>query len=216
MQPARVMLVDKDIQYLNRLIEEISHYPVMTVESLATSSQQLLTGLKDKSIDLILMDIHLDEEEPDECFPDLGIQVIGEIREINPTVKIIVVSDDDREECIAESIWAGADGYLFKKNIAMELKWIESWLQGDKYPMDIIVNKFRELQLELLKSRLTQAERDVFELLSLGLNQREISEKLYKSNATIKKQVKQILIKFEVFSTKELLKKIRRNHIQFC
>jgi len=216
MQPAQVMLVDKDIQYLNRLIEEISHYPVMTVESLATSSQQLLTGLKDKSIDLILMDIHLDEEEPDECFPDLGIQVIGEIREINPTVKIIVVSDDDREECIAESIWAGADGYLFKKNIAMELKWIESWLQGDKYPMDIIVNKFRELQLELLKSRLTQAERDVFELLSLGLNQREISEKLYKSNATIKKQVKQILIKFEVFSTKELLKKIRRNHIQFC
>ena len=189
---------------------------MMTVESLATSSQQLLTGLKDKSIDLILMDIHLDEEEPDECFPDLGIQVIGEIREINPTVKIIVVSDDDREECIAESIWAGADGYLFKKNIAMELKWIESWLQGDKYPMDIIVNKFRELQLELLKSRLTQAERDVFELLSLGLNQREISEKLYKSNATIKKQVKQILIKFEVFSTKELLKKIRRNHIQFC
>lgn len=125
MQPARVMLVDKDIQYLNRLIEEISHYPVMTVESLATSSQQLLTGLKDKSIDLILMDIHLDEEEPDECFPDLGIQVIGEIREINPTVKIIVVSDDDREECIAESIWAGADGYLFKKNIAMELKWIK-------------------------------------------------------------------------------------------
>lgn len=215
MQPTRVMIVDKDIKYLNWLFQEISHYPVMTVESLATSRQQLLTGLKDKQIDLILMDIHLDDVEPDSEIPNSGIQIIAEIREINSTVKIVVVSDDNRKECIAGSIWAGADGYLFKKDIAMELKVIENWLQDDKHPMGIIIEKFRELQFELLKSKLTQAERDVFDLLSLGMNQREISEKLFKSNATIKKQVKQILIKFEVFSTKELLKKIRRN-AQFC
>ncbi|HOP75310.1 MAG TPA: response regulator transcription factor [Bacillota bacterium] len=206
MQAARVMLVDKDIKYLNWLIQEINHYPVMTVESLATSSQQILTGLKDKTIDLILMDIHLDKAESDS--PNSGIQIIYDIREIHPTVKLIVVSDDDREECIVESIFAGADGYLFKKDIAIELKKIENWLKGEKCPMEVIISKFRELQIELLKSRLTQAERDVFDLLSLGLNQREISEKLFKSNATIKKQVKQILIKFEVFSTKELLKKL--------
>lgn len=204
MEATRVMIVEKDISYLNSLYEEVNRHPLMQVVSVATTGEQVLAESRGKTFDLILMDIDSDDMDQAQ-----KIRTIVDIRKMNPTARIIVISALYSENMIAESILAGADSYVLKKHISRYMGEIKYWLR-EKTPIDIIIYKFREMRFELLKSRLTHAEKEIFDLLNAGLNQREISQRLFKSNATIKKQVKQILAKFEVSTTKELLKKVKQ------
>ena len=106
------------------------------------------------------------------------------------------------ETCLA----AGAKGYLLKDVENLHLKeHLQTVVSGhtalDPRAADYLVNRVRrtEPQPEVLTSR----ELQVLSLIAEGLTNREISERLYLSENTVKGYVKEILSKMSVHSRVE-------------
>ncbi|KHO61781.1 LuxR family transcriptional regulator [Thermoanaerobacter sp. YS13] len=120
--------------------------------------------------------------------------------------KVLILTTFDEDEYIFDAIRHGAKGYLLKNNspevIKKAIKMVyegNSVIQEevlDKLKMKLILeeNKSdRERQIEL--SIFSEREKEIIKLICEGLSNREIAEKLFISEGTVKNYVTSILNK---------------------
>jgi len=79
--------------------------------------------------------------------------------------------------------------------------------------MRVLLHEYSRLKKEEQMSDLTVAEKEVFELLSVGYTKPEIEAKLFKTDNTVKSQVKRILQKLGVKSSKDAVVKVKSGGI---
>ena len=77
----------------------------------------------------------------------------------------------------------------------------------------MLIDDFNKLKKQEQLKDLTNAEKDLFELLEKGYSRSEIQEKLIKTENTIKTQIKNILKKLGVKNTKEAVRKVQTRGI---
>lgn len=80
----------------------------------AENGCQLLEGLKNHPVDLVLLDIEMPKMN--------GIDTAHKVQEINPNIKIIALSMYSDENYYTSMIEAGADGFLLKNSSFSEVK----------------------------------------------------------------------------------------------
>ena len=152
------------------------------------------------SSDAIIMDLGLPNID--------GIQASANIKKLRPAVKIVVLTSHNTEEEVLASIKAGASAYCSKDINPERLGFVvESVLDGaawfDPAVANIVLNAAVKDNAELSFNKnnaysLTSRESQVLKLIKEGLNNDEISKKLFVSVNTIKVHVSSIIRKLGV------------------
>ncbi len=143
-----------------------------------------------------------------------GIEAARQIRDISPSTKILMLTVSDEEDDLYEAIKAGANGYLLKEISVEEVaEAIRAVVQGQSLispsMASKLLNEFNALA-ERAEERqqypapaLTARELEVLKLVARGMSNREIADKLFISENTVKNHVRNILEKLHLHSRME-------------
>ena len=158
----------------------------------AENGCQLLEGLKNHPVDLVLLDIEMPKMN--------GIDTAHKVQEINPNIKIIALSMYSDENYYTSMIEAGADGFLLKNSSFSEVKkTILDVCQGKSYfsakILQSIVKKLYDKTTEDVSEKLTARETDVLRQICRGYSNPEIAEILSISKRTVDKHRENLLQK---------------------
>jgi DNA-binding NarL/FixJ family response regulator len=142
-----------------------------------------------------------------------GIEATRRIKEISPATKVVIMTAHDDERLLVDAVEAGASGFLGKDEAADQvLAAAKAAAEGEVLidPATLTrllhqVAREREARrdaLTLLES-LTEREREILELLSQGMRNDGIAQKLYISPQTVQTHVRNVLAKLGVHSKLE-------------
>lgn len=191
MKTIRVLLVD-DHQVvregLKRMLEQEKQIEVVGE---VASGEEAIDCVRHLSPDIILMDIKM---------PGMGgIEAICQIQAIQPSAKVIVLTLY-QNEYLLQATEAGAAGYLLKDTTREELiQAIQRAFLGQTPLAPSVTQTLLREYVGLAKLRrehiLSQRQIEILRLIAAGLTNKEISSKLFLSEATVKRESKAILAK---------------------
>lgn len=163
-----------------------------------------------------------EQAEPDVILMDLvmpgmdGVTAIGAIKERWPGIQIIALTSFQEGEMVQEALKAGAISYLLK-NVSMGdlVRAIQEAHVGRSTMSQAAVQALVQAtsQDASIDYGLTPREFEVLELLVEGLNNPEISERLYISIGTTRTHVSNIFSKLGVSNRAEAITLALRNHL---
>ena len=184
-KPIRVLSVDDHPLLRDGITAIIESQPDMTMIAHAATGREAIALFREHKPDITLMDLRL---------PDIsGIDAIIAIREEFPGARIVVLTTSDGDVEIHRALAAGAHAYILKTAPSRELA--EAIRQvhrgGKRIPADVA----QRLAEHLGEERLTAREMDVLQHLSGGNSNRDIAERLFISEETVKVHVKHIMEK---------------------
>ena len=178
----------------------------------ANNREEVTALAKEKMPDVILLDLNFDKT-------NLGIEMIPELKEINPQCKIIIITVHDQGNLILEAISKGADNYLLKDLPVEELEKaiIDTYknkigtFQRLLYSIADEANTLQRRQQSLLYiiskiSTLSPREYEVLQQLYLNKTYAEISEFLIIEKVTVRSYVSNILKKMGYANCKSMIK----------
>jgi DNA-binding NarL/FixJ family response regulator len=202
MEQIRVALVEDDSDWW-KIIETIigREDDMILIGCGKTKEEALKLSEALDHIDIFLIDINLTNNNLD------GIYAALELKE-NRNLKIIMLTSMSDEEVIQKSFAAGAVDYILKKDVNRIAEIIRSTYEGTT-PIQALIKDYNRLKDEEQLKELTTAERQVYDLVEKGYSRREMQKKLVKSENTLKNQIKNILKKLSVSSTKEAIRKVK-------
>ncbi len=138
------------------------------------------------------------ELHPDVIIADIGMQQLNgldaaaEVMERDPTVRVIFLTMNDKQELAVEAFRRGAAGYLLKTSAASELMLaVRSVLQGTRYLSPILsktdVRRFveRHRSGEEGEVQLSLRQREVLQLLAEGKCMKEVGSALNLATRTV-------------------------------
>jgi DNA-binding NarL/FixJ family response regulator len=202
----KVGIVEDDVLFLHALMGYLGHQPEIELVGCAGDIEEAIQfGTTMKNMDVLLVDCCLEQTIYD------GIQVIQSIKsQRKDPLKYIFLTSVEDQDVILKAYVAGAARYILKSNYQELVPVIRSIMNQGPNPMDTLLDEYRRLVEEQMLSPLTTAEREVFTYLRSGRSRTEIVELLGKTEDTVKTQIKAILRKLQVSTTKEALDKIKR------
>lgn len=185
----KILMVDDDLLVLNALTTILSKSGYEIVLA-TTDSKKAIETYKESEIDVVILDIRMKEVN--------GVDVAIEILDFDKNAKIMLLTTFNDRDDIIRALDRGVLGVILKDNVASLIPAIESVSLGNK----ILDN---ELNLHSLFSTtkkdfdlLTQKEVEILEQIAKGLSNKEISEKLFLSEGTVRNYISGILEKLEL------------------
>ncbi len=132
-----------------------------------------------------------------------GIDVCRDIRSVDPTIQALILTSYDDDEALFAAIMAGAAGYVLKQVNSTELVEAVRRVAGGQSMLDPavtarVLDRVRTSthadQPEELRD-LTDQERKILELIAEGLTNRQIAERMFLAEKTVKNYVSSLLSK---------------------
>lgn len=194
----KVLIVDDQSLIREGLAMMLSLYDTVALVGTVNNGKEAIRALEVEDIDLVLMDIRMPLMD--------GVEATKIIKERYPQIKVLILTTFNEDEYIFEGLKNGADGYLLKDISSEELvKAIETVYQGNillqpdiaKRMVDSIYKKDRESKKDILKD-LTKREYEIALLVGEGKSNKEISNKLFITEGTVKNHITKILDKLEL------------------
>ncbi|MDI6869853.1 MAG: response regulator transcription factor [Bacillota bacterium] len=141
-----------------------------------------------------------------------GLEVARKLREELPEVKIVILTVHDDQACLLDAVRAGGQAYLLKDSEPAHLvEAIRTVHAGGTYfPQEFVshlVEGYRKVTSEVAaagevlaksKAQLTEREVEILRLIAQGASNREIAERLFISEKTVKNHVSSLLRKLEL------------------
>ena len=175
----------------------------MEVIGLAENGLKVLEMLKKNVPDIILMDIRMPELD--------GVLCTKCVKEKYPNVKIIILTTFDDDEYIYNALKYGASGYLLKGCSVQELTAaIQKVMSGNSILNPNVINKVVKLFNQMAQvnisievdendvKELNNTERNIAHLVGNGLSNKEIAEKLFLSEGTVRNSLSATLSKLHL------------------
>lgn len=131
-----------------------------------------------------------------------GVDVCRSIRSVDPTIQALILTSYDDDEALFAAIMAGAAGYVLKQIASTDLVDAVRRVAAGQSLLDPAVT---HRVLERLRSgpdtepdelsELTMQERKILEMIAEGLTNRQIAERIFLAEKTVKNYVSSILMK---------------------
>jgi two-component system response regulator DevR len=143
--------------------------------------------------DVAVLDVRLQEGN--------GVEACREIRSLHPRTACLILTSFADDQALFEAIMAGAAGYVLKQIRANDLVDAVRRVAAGQNLLDpavtarVLERLRRGPEEDELIARLSAQERQVLLLLAEGLTNRQIAERLYLAEKTIKNYVTSVLSK---------------------
>lgn len=169
------------------------------------TGEQALRELPALLPDLVLMDVHL---------PGMnGVECMKQLRKVLPRLKVVVVTSEHGDDYLFSSLQAGADGYVTKPcdRAYLARAIVEAMAGGRPIASDMtmhLVHAATSPPKPRLRahSSLTTRENEVMQLLTEGLENKEIAARLQVSVFTVNAQLQSIYGKLKVNNRVEAIR----------
>ncbi len=130
-----------------------------------------------------------------------GIDVCRDIRSAEPSIRCLILTSYDDNDAVFAAVMAGASGYLLKEVRGTSL--IEAIRQVaagrsllDPSVTERLLDKLRQpAEVDHRLAALTEREREILDLIADGLTNRQIGERLFLAEKTVKNYVSGLLAK---------------------
>jgi len=153
--------------------------------------------------DIFLVDINLQSKVYS------GITAIIAIHEVSPNTQIIILSSSEDKDDVVTALSVGAVRYILKEQCQLLLPEILKHISGNFNPDKILSEEFARLRQSEIESLLTVQEQELIDALIKGISRSKLADVMYKSESTIKSQIRSILKKLNVKTSEEAILKIK-------
>src|SRR6478609_445290 len=189
----RVFLLD-DHEVVRRGVRELLEMEDdLEVVGEASTAEEALARIPATKPDVAVVDMRLPDGN--------GVEVCRDVRSRNPEVQCVVLTSFADDEALFDSIMAGAAGYLLKQIKGTDLvDAIRRVAAGqsllDPSVTERVLDRLRKgPEQDQRLSRLTEQERKILDLIAEGLTNRQIGERMFLAEKTVKNYVSNLLSK---------------------
>jgi DNA-binding NarL/FixJ family response regulator len=201
----RVLSVDDHPLLREGISAIINNQPDMSMVALAASGQDALEQFRKHKPDVTLMDLRLPDKN--------GIEAMVAIRSEFPEAGVIMLTTFEGDVEIKRALEAGARGYLLKSMPPKEL--VEVIRQVHAGKKRIPPQLAAQLAEHMSDEALTEREVEVLGQIAGGNRNRDIAERLFITEETVKVHIKHIMEKLGASDrTQAVAIGIRRGIIQ--
>ncbi|MFD7406664.1 response regulator [Streptomyces sp. NPDC059866] len=197
--PIRVFLLD-DHEVVRRGVRDLlDDEPDISVVGEAGTVEQALVRVPALRPDVAVLDIRLPDGD--------GVTVCRELRSRMPELACLMLTSFDDEEALLDSIMAGASGYVLKQIQGSDLvSAVRTVARGqsllDPSATTRLMARLRGGQQQEPEPEglpgLTDREREILALIGEGLTNRQIGQRLYLAEKTVKNHISRLLAKLGV------------------
>jgi len=194
MVPIRVLIVDDHVVVRRGLRSMMAGAQDVEIVGEAANAGEALERATELQPDIVLLDIRMPGMD--------GLRLLRCLGEKLPHIKVIILTNYDEEQFLLEAFRAGAYGYLLK-NVGRELlldalrKTMEGKRQLSPDLVDNLLRQFADLGQQQTMDRfgLSDTEIELLSIVAQGATNREIAERLYWSETTVKRKLSDVFAK---------------------
>jgi len=192
----KLLIVDDD-QLIRKSLElSLSRQKDITIAACAADGIQAIDICANMEIDAVLMDIRMPGMD--------GVAATQLIKTRYPHIRIMMLTTFDDRPNIQQALAAGADGYLLKTDkIEGIAKALHTMMDGTSVLHSDVLRKLTPQPNPALET-LTLREQDITRLVAQGLANKEIAERLFLSEGTVRNNIVVIMEKLNVSNRTQL------------
>ena len=199
-----ILIVEDDPIISAELKGLIATDETLSIIATTVSGREAIALVREHRPRLVLLDIVL---------PDItGLSVLRECRRRGLTTEFLVVSSFEDNAKIFEAVVSGANGYLTKDRLHLELlPAIKDLVNGGSPMSSAVARKALEVFRNKVRpktdlSDLSPREEDIMRAFALGKSYKEISEDMFIAPETVKTHIRNVYKKLQVNSRTGLRK----------
>ncbi len=193
-EPVRVFLLD-DHEMVRRGVRDLlEEEPDIIVIGEAATAAEAVPAITRLVPDVAVLDARLPDGH--------GVDVCRDVRSVHPEIGCLMFTSYDDEDAVMAAIMAGAAGYLLKQIRGIDLVDAVRRVAAGQSLLDPAVTQTVLARLRSGDVRpvdplaaLSDQERRVLVLIAEGLTNREIGQRLYLAEKTVKNYVSNLLAK---------------------
>lgn len=208
-----LLIVDDELLIREGLRILLSVYPDIIVNGLCQNGYDALDFCRNNPVDIVLMDIRMDQCD--------GVRATKLIKETMPHIVIVILTTFRDDEYIKEALAYGASGYLLKDSSPDKIyEAIKSAYAGNVVMNPDVIKEILaphncdgNTEQFRLKYGLLEKEVELIRLVADGLSNKEIGEKLYITEGTVKNNISNVLSKLALRDRTQLTIFAFRNNL---
>jgi DNA-binding NarL/FixJ family response regulator len=197
----KIAIVEDNATIRESLVEFAQADPECRCVCACATAEEALRRIPKHQPDIVLMDIQLPNQS--------GIECTAQLKQLLPSVQIVMVTVYEDTDRIFKALSAGACGYLLKRLAAKELVSAIREIREGGAPMS------REIARKVIASfqhpakttaevgELSAREREILELLAQGFANKEIARRLGVNDGTVRWHLSHVYEKLHVRSRTE-------------
>ncbi len=211
----RIAIVDDKANNRKIIGDKLSRNSFFSIQSISVNGEDFLQKMKliekEELPHIVLMDLEMPEVD--------GVTAIATASSLYPSIKFVVLTIFDDDDKIFNAIRAGACGYLLKEESGESISemLMNLWESGAGPISPSIAYKILQMVQNPVPVKegkkevenmfnLSQREQEILQLLSDGLDYKEIAVKIFISPNTVKKHCISIYQKLHVNSKAQALR----------
>jgi DNA-binding NarL/FixJ family response regulator len=213
MTPVRIFVADDHAVVRRGLRSLLQMHPGWEVCGEAANGREAVEQVKKLKPAVVILDISMPELN--------GLDVTRKIMKDAPQTEVLILTMHSSEEVACEVLRAGARGYVLKSDADPDLVTaVEALLQHKPFlssnVTEFVVDRFvkdrsRPSERQEPRSRLTNREREVLQLLAEGKSNKEVAVLLKISTKTVEAHRANIIRKLDLHSLSDLVRYAIRN-----
>jgi DNA-binding NarL/FixJ family response regulator len=178
----RILIADDHTIVRDGLRRLVAAEADMTIAGEAQNGVEVMEAVREKSVDVVLLDISMPGRN--------GLETLKELKRLHPSVSVIILSMHPKDQYAVRVLRAGASGYITKESAPEELILaIRKAFAGEKF----ISPDVAELLAEYVERGetgephlvLSDREFEVFRKIAQGKTVTQISKELFLSVKTV-------------------------------
>lgn len=213
MTAIRVLLADDHASVRDGLRALLDESRDVEVVDVAADGLETVRKARELKPDVVVMDIGM---------PHLnGIEATRRVLRDSPGTRVLILSQHGDSDHVLDAVWAGASGYLLKRDAGAELarsiREVYQW-GGALHPAaaKILMESYRRCEcVQRLDSyeRLTDREREILILVAEGYTNQQIANMLHVSPKTVDGHRGNLMSKLDLHDRTEVVKYALRKQL---
>ncbi|MCL2535182.1 MAG: response regulator transcription factor [Nocardiaceae bacterium] len=188
----RVFLVDDHEIVRRGLVDLLGSAPDLTVVGEAASVGEAMARIPSSGAEVAVLDVRLPDGN--------GVELCRDLRAVLPDLRCLMLTSFADDEALFDAVMAGASGFVLKQILGTDLiSAVRTVGEGgsllDSRATAALMQRIRSERTVDPLAELSDQERAVFDLIGEGLTNREIAERLFLAEKTIKNYVSRLLAK---------------------
>lgn len=168
---------------------------VSVLLEIGSSGSEAVSLYKQHKPDIMLMDIRMDGMT--------GLEAGEEILTFDKSAKILYLTTFSDDEYIVKALSIGAKGYILKQDFEGIEPALEAVMRGQSVFGDEVVTKLPDLmksksEVDFSQFDIGEKEQSIIRLVAEGLSNKEISQRLFLSEGTVRNYLSSILEKLNL------------------